>query len=75
MVVDGKCVIDVVPGARKPSYDISSFEEIRQAATRIMESCVDATPNPRNTGRGGYMGGIGMPLICFPAFLPTSATQ
>ena len=64
MVGDGKCVIDVVPGAYKAWYDITSFEEIRQAATRIIESCVDATPNPRNTGRGGYIGEIGMLVTC-----------
>ena len=60
---DGQCVVDLVHGGGKIPYDMTSFEEIRKAATRIMETCVDAKKNPRDTGRGGYKGGIGMSNI------------
>ena len=40
-------------------YDISSFEEIRRAALRIMRTCVDVTYRPRDNGKGGFLGGVG----------------
>ena len=67
LIGDGKCAIDVVHGFNKPKFDFSSFEEIRMAATRIIETCVDATENPQ----GGSLGGIGRRITYYqPYFCP-----
>ena len=57
LIDDGRCVIDVVPGHKTIISEQSSFEEIRVAATRVMETCVDP---PQKVSRGGYVGSVGM---------------
>ncbi|KAL8904287.1 MAG: hypothetical protein Q9171_007103 [Xanthocarpia ochracea] len=59
---DGRCAIDIVHGYNALTSDIATFEDIRQAATKAMEGCVE-NPRPGSgepfTRRGGYVGGVG----------------
>lgn len=54
-VDDGKCVIDVFYG-KAGNHDFASFLEIRNAAEKVMQSCIDT---PKEPSEGGYVGGQG----------------
>ena len=54
---DGKCAIDIVHNNSSAIFDYATFEDIRKAATRIMEHCVE---NRGDGGEGGFVGRIGM---------------
>ena len=55
VVDDGKCVVDVVLKGDAVSDYASPFE-IREAAERVMQHCVDAPKEPSEGGDIGFIG-------------------
>lgn len=56
MIGDGKCVIDIVHRINGPSFDYATFDDIRIAATKIFQTCVDGIGHSK---RGGFIGKVG----------------
>ena len=53
---DGQCVVDV-QHRQGQNYDFASFAEIRSAAEKVMQRCIDPINVP---AIGGYIGNVGM---------------
>ncbi|KAL8924225.1 MAG: hypothetical protein Q9208_004189 [Pyrenodesmia sp. 3 TL-2023] len=54
---DGRCVIDVVQRAYTETLDYATFGQIREAATSVIQMCMDGRAV---NDRGGFVGQVGL---------------